>query len=107
MRLSVFFVVVAATAIAMGAQDARAQSLPSAHDNDPSKITISCYRGWVQAVAWDRPNSVFIEDLIQLGYSRSDAMDIGEHICRDEYGVRNPEHQLAQLRQILTQQPPG
>lgn len=105
MKLKHFVPAVMAGVMAAGA--ASAQSMPSPHDNDPLTITISCYRGPSQTVAWDRPNSVFIEDLIQLGYSRAEASVIGEHICRDEYGVRNPSHQRAQLRQILAEDPPG
>ena len=97
----------AAGLLAAGATAAAAQALPAPHDDDPARITISCYRGWLQTVAWDRPNSVFIEDLVQLGYSRAEATVIGEHICRDEYGLGDPAHQRAQLRDILRQDPPG
>ena len=94
--------------LALSAPAAVAQSVPSAHDEDPARITISCYRGWLaDTVAWDRPNSVFVEDLVQLGYSRGRAMVIGEHICRDEYGVNNPAHQRAQLVRILREDPPS
>lgn len=96
-----------AAAMMLDVSAASAQRMPSPHDADPAKITISCYRGISRNVAWDRPNSVFIEDLVQLGYSRVEALAIGEQICRDEYGVRDPQHQLDQLRQILTQDPPG
>jgi hypothetical protein len=97
-----------AGALALTAPAAVAQSVPSPHDEDPTKITISCYRGWLaDTVAWDRPNSVFVEDLVQLGYSRDQAMVIGEHICRDEYGVNNPSHQRAQLVRILREDPPS
>jgi hypothetical protein len=84
-----------------------AQSMPSPHNDDPNLINISCYRGPFETVAWDRPNSVFVEDLVQIGYTRDKAMVIGEHICRDEFGVRNPSHQIDQLRQILRDDPPG
>ncbi|MEM1428752.1 MAG: hypothetical protein AAGG09_04770 [Pseudomonadota bacterium] len=80
---------------------------PSPHDSDPNTINISCYRGWMDAVAWDRANSVFINDLLQLGYSYEKATVIAEHICRDEYGVRNPDHQRKQLREVLRTNPPG
>jgi len=80
---------------------------PSPHDDDPNTVNISCYRGWVDAVAWDRANSVFIDDLRQLGYSFQEATVIAEHICRDEFGVRNPAHQIEQLREVLRTNPPG
>ncbi|MEM9248948.1 MAG: hypothetical protein AAGB05_09660 [Pseudomonadota bacterium] len=93
-------------AFVMGSGAAFAAANPSPHDSDPSKINISCYRGALKTVAWDRANSVFIEDLIQLGYSYEKATVIAEHICRDEYGVRNPPHQIEQLREILRTDPP-
>jgi len=96
-----------AGALALTAPAAVAQSVPSPHDEDPSRITISCYRGWLaDTVAWDRPNSVFVEDLVQLGYSRNRALAGGAHACRDEYGVNNPTHQRAQLVRILQEDPP-
>lgn len=83
-----------------------AKDMPSRPDTDPSKITISCFRGPLRVVAWDRPNAVFIDDLVQLGYSRPEAHAIGERVCRDEYGVYNPEYQLQSLGRILAQTPP-
>jgi len=106
MKLTSLAPALAAGLIAASATTASAQSMPSPHNDDPGLINISCYRGWLETVAWDRPNSVFVEDLVQLGYTRDQAMVIGEQICRDEYGVRNPSHQISQLRQILRDDPP-
>lgn len=96
----------AAVSTALTAVPAIAQHFPSPSDNDANKITISCYRGPMRTVAWDRPNAVFIDDLVQLGYSREMAHVIGERVCRDEYGVRNPPHQIQSLNRILAQTPP-
>lgn len=107
MNLSMIVPAVAAGVLAVSGSVASAQNLPSPHDSVASKITISCYRGWLRdTVAWDRPNSVFVEDLVQLGYSRNDATVIGEQVCRDEYGVNNADHQRSQLLQILRDEPP-
>lgn len=106
MKLTSLAPALAAGLLAASATLASAQNLPSPHNSDPNLVNISCYRGWLDTVAWDRPNSVFVEDLVQLGYTRSKATVIGEQICRDEYGVRNPQHQIAQLRQILRDDPP-
>jgi len=107
MKLTMLAAAGAAGLVALSAAAASAQSLPSRHDNDPMTVTVSCFRGLFEVVAWDRPNSVFVEDLVQLGYTRDHATVIGEQICRDEYGVRQPDHQRAQLRQILRDDPPN
>lgn len=81
--------------------------LPSPSDNDPSRITISCYRGPTKTVAWDRANAVFLDDLRQLGYTHSQATDIGERVCRDEYGVDNFSHMRQTLLRLMQETPPG
>lgn len=80
---------------------------PSPSDTDAAKITISCYRGLVKTVAWDRANAVFLDDLRQLGYSHSVATDIGERVCRDEYGVDDHEHMRKTLIRLMRETPPG
>lgn len=107
MKLSWYMSALLAGAVSVSASVASASDLPSPSDNDPSKINISCYRGAMKTVAWDRPNAVFLDDLVQLGYSREMASNIGERVCRDEYGVRNPDHQVRSLLKILRESPPG
>ncbi len=99
-------IVAALLATLIGSGAAMASDTPSPHNSDPNTINISCYRGALKTVAWDRANSVFIEDLKQIGYSYERATVIAEHVCRDEYGVRNPSHQIEQLREILRTDPP-
>lgn len=93
-------------AAGLSSHQAVANDTPSAPDNDPNRINVSCYRGPLKTVAWDRPNAVFIEDLVQLGYDYEVAHAIGERVCRDEYGVGNGEHKIATLRRILAENPP-
>ena len=45
------------------ATGAVAKDLPSPSDSDAARITISCYRGLVKTIAWDRANAVFLDDL--------------------------------------------
>ncbi|MEL6205652.1 MAG: hypothetical protein AAFR47_10145 [Pseudomonadota bacterium] len=103
-----------ATALAVGlvaltVTGAAAQELPSPVDNDVNKITISCYRGWIRTIAWDRPNAVFVNDLVQLGYTYERAHAIGMRVCRDEYGLgeSNFGYQRDTLLSILRTSPPS
>lgn len=92
------------TAIAL---PAGAQDLPFPIDDDPNKVHVSCYRGYFRTVAWDRPNSVFVEDLVQLGYTFPQADAIGAAICRDERGVRNKRYMRERFIDIYATYPPG
>ena len=66
----------------------------------PGAITVSCYRGPWTEVIWDRPNAVFIESLVAIGYDYANANAIGETICRDQALVNNPEGLRATMRRI-------
>ncbi len=100
---------IAALAVALTATGAFAEvkSMPSPSDDDPGKITISCYRGPLKEVAWDRPNAVFIDDLVQIGYSLEEASWLGERVCRDEYGVFDPVYLADRFKKLMALNPPG
>ncbi len=66
-----------------------------------TEIHISCYRGPWKEVIWDRPNAVFIDSLVNAGYSYATASAIAERICRDPALVQNPGSMSRKLRQIL------
>lgn len=63
-------------------------------------IVVSCYRGPWQQVIWDRPNAVFIDSLVNVGYSYPTASAIAERICRDQNLVGNPGALSASMRNI-------
>ncbi len=84
-----------------------AGSLPTKPGSNPAVITISCFRGPTRDVIWDRPNAVFVQDLVRTGYSFSQAHAIGERICRDEYGVSQPEYLKTTLLNIMAETPPS
>ncbi|SDK95834.1 hypothetical protein [Aliiruegeria lutimaris] len=106
MKKTIIAALVTGLALPM-ASAALADSLDSPVDNNPHQINVSCYRGaFTNVVAWDRPNPVFIEDLVEIGYSYPEAASIGERICRDIRGVRDGEHRINALRQILRESPP-
>lgn len=72
----------------------------------PNAITISCFRGPSSTVIWDRPNAVFIHDLVRIGYTFPEAHAIGERICRDEYGLGQHGYMSSSLQQIIATTPP-
>ncbi len=97
------FAVLAAGLALLGTDPASARSdTPSEPTSSPKgTINVSCYRGPLKTVAWDRPNAVFIEDLRRYGYSFEQAHVIGERVCRDEYGVDNAQHKIETLKRLL------
>jgi hypothetical protein len=52
-------------------------------------------------VIWDRPNAVFVDTLVAVGYDFSTAHAIAERICRDRNLVGNPEGLKAAMERIF------
>ncbi len=92
--------------VLVAASSLSAQTLPTKPGSNAGVITISCFRGPSSSVIWDRPNAVFVEDLVRHGYSYPQAHAIGERVCRDEYGVRQPDYMSTSLLQIMAETPP-
>ncbi len=63
-------------------------------------ITVSCYRGPLQRVIWDRPQPAFIDSLVAVGYDYPTAHAIGERVCRDQSLVNNPGSLSRTMREI-------
>ncbi len=63
-------------------------------------IVVSCYRGPWREVIWDRPNPVFIDSLVNVGYNYPSASAIAERICRDQNLVGNPGALRASMENI-------
>ncbi len=98
-------IVLASTVVASGS--ALAQQRPTKPGTDGYNITISCFRGPTRDVIWDRPNAVFVEDLVKVGYSYPQAHAIGERICRDEWGVGQHDYMRTSLLEIMAKTPPS
>ncbi|NUH67202.1 hypothetical protein HTT03_18100 [Sulfitobacter sp. S0837] len=64
-------------------------------------IHVSCYRGPWRDVIWDRPNSVFIDSLVAVGYDFPTAHAIAERVCRDDRLVGNPAGLKAHMERIF------
>ncbi|WP_371154761.1 hypothetical protein [Jannaschia sp. 2305UL9-9] len=71
------------------------------------QITVSCARFSLRGVIWDKPQAVFIDDLVRVGYTFERATAIGMRICRDEALVGNTAAMGATMRNILRTSPPG
>ena len=53
-------------------------------------IVVSCFRGPWNEVIWDRPNAIFVDSLVNVGYDFPTASAIAERVCRDQNLVGNP-----------------
>jgi hypothetical protein len=84
-----------------------ASELPTRPGSNPEAITVSCYRGPLTDVIWDRPNAIFVDSLMRRGYSIEQAEAIGNRVCRDEYGVNDPDHMIATLTRLLAETRPA
>lgn len=70
------------------------------------QVTVSCFRGPWTEVIWDRPNPVFIDSLVNVGYTFPEAHAIGERVCRDASTVDRPDRAVQVMHQIIAQNPP-
>ena len=95
LMIAALFTTVAAPAVAADAPSKAAEVLPGT-------ITVSCFRGPWEAVIWDRPNAVFIESLVAVGYEYEKAHAIAERVCRDEALVNNSEGLRSTMLQIYS-----
>lgn len=107
MRLSALAGAALAIGCVVATQAAADNTRPTRPGSNPSVITISCFRGPTSTVIWDRPNAVFVEDLVRLGYTYPQAHAIGERVCRDEWGVHQPDYLKGTLYEIMAVTPPS
>lgn len=68
-------------------------------------IIVSCFRGPWTEVIWDRPNSRFIDSLVDVGYDYPTSHAIAERICRDDALVGNPEGMKSEMIRIFKESP--
>ncbi|NDR59510.1 hypothetical protein [Aliiruegeria sabulilitoris] len=110
MKKTIIATLVAGLTMPLGtAAFANDRSQPAHPESSPKgTIHVSCYRGALKnTVAWDRPNAVFIEDLVKYGYSMEQAHSLGMRVCRDEWGVGDSEHQINTMKRLLREHPVG
>lgn len=93
--------------VIFSADMASAQDKPTRPGTTGGEFLISCYRGpWRDTIAWDRPNAVFLDELMEMGYSSAQAISIGKRVCRDEFGVGDHEYMKATLARLISEEPP-
>jgi hypothetical protein len=63
-------------------------------------ITVGCWRGPWKEVIWDRPEPVFLDDLVRIGYDYPTAQAIANRICRDQNLVGDKEGLKAEMLRI-------
>jgi hypothetical protein len=71
----------------------------------PGTVMVSCYRGPWRETLWDRPEAVFLDSLVALGYDYTAAEAIGERVCKDETLVDDPAALQAAVERILAASP--
>ncbi|MDG4649536.1 hypothetical protein P6F26_13920 [Roseibacterium sp. SDUM158017] len=101
------FIASCGMAAVLGAAPAAATSYAHETAAANSVVTVSCFRGPWEEVIWDRPNAVFVDSLVAIGYNFPEAHAIAERVCRDEATVGDPEAAAAVMRRILADNPPG
>lgn len=72
-----------ALAVSVGQAMADCKTAAGNHWTRGGVVTVSCYRGPFKKVIWDRPNAIFTDSLVAVGYSEAYALGIGNRICRD------------------------
>ncbi|RVT85770.1 hypothetical protein DXV76_08475 [Rhodobacteraceae bacterium CCMM004] len=68
-------------------------------------ITVSCFRGPWREVIWDRPNPVFIDDLVGYGMDYPTAHAVAERVCRDKSMVGNLARMEAEIKRAIEAAP--
>lgn len=104
--LKIFETVTLGVASLMAVTTAPAFATQHTNGVQPGVVTVSCFRGPWEEVIWDRPNAIFIDSLVALGYSYTEANGIGERVCRDEATVDNEAAARAVMMRILADNPP-
>jgi len=72
---------------------------------DHAVIIVSCFRGPWKEVIWDRPNSNFIDSLINIGYDYPTSHAIAERVCRDDWLVGNESGMKSEMIRIYRESP--
>jgi hypothetical protein len=98
-------VLAAALAVSGGQAMAQLQAAPGNHWNQGGVVTVSCFRGPWRGVIWDRPEAIFTESLVAVGYDYTNAFAIANRICRDQGLVGNQAALKAAMEAIIADAP--
>jgi hypothetical protein len=84
---------------------AELEAHPGNHWNQGGTVYVSCFRGPWELVYWDRPEGVFVESLVEVGYDYTNALAIATRVCRDQTFVGHPELLRAEMERIIADAP--
>jgi len=88
-----------------GQATAQTEPLAGNYWNQGGVVYVSCWRGpWV-GVIWDRPEAIFIESLVTVGYDYPSALAIATRICRDSTLVGDSAGLKAEMERIIRDAP--
>ena len=98
-------VLAAVLAVSGGQAMAELKAAPGNHWNQGGVVTVVCYRGPWKDVIWDRPEAVFTDSLVAVGYDYTNAYAIANRICRDPALVDNYPALKAAMEEIIAKAP--
>ncbi len=81
------------------------EQLPGNHWTQGGTVVVSCFRGPWREVIWDRPEGIFIDTLVEVGYDYPSALAIATRICRDLDYVNVPGAMKAEMERIIAEAP--
>lgn len=92
------------TALA-GPSFAEPEALAGNHWNQGGVVRVSCFRGPWKEVIWDRPQGIFIDTLVEVGYDYPSALAIATRLCRDINLVDDDAAMKAEMERIIAEAP--
>jgi len=84
---------------------AELEAHPGNHWNQGGTVYVSCYRGPWRDVIWDRPEAIFVDSLVSVGYDYTNALAIATRVCRDITVVGNDEAMRLEMVRIIREAP--
>lgn len=84
---------------------AQLEAVPGNHWNQGGTVYVSCYRGPWTDVIWDRPEAIFVDSLVSVGYDYTNALAIATRVCRDITLVGSNAALKAEMERIINQSP--
>ena len=98
--------VAAPAAFAESRSQARGYAEGGAMSYGQKTVTVSCFRGpWVETI-WDHPHPIFIDSLVNVGYSYERAQGLANRICQDVSLVGDHAAMVAATVNAINAQPP-
>jgi hypothetical protein len=94
-----------AMTVTAGPALAELDALAGNYWNEGGVVTVSCFRGPWELVYWDKPEGIFIDSLVNVGYDYPSALAIATRICREQALVGRPDLMKAEMERIIAEAP--